>query len=39
LTVDADVEFQRWYDEAAEQLAPYMGTEEEMATVPRVQCK
>ena len=35
LTDDIGVEFQRWYDEA-EQLASYIGTEEEM---PRVQCK
>ena len=31
------VEFQRWYDEA-KQLASYIGTEEEMPRVPRVQC-
>ena len=31
------VELQRWYDEA-KQLASYIGTEEEMPTVLRVQC-
>ena len=34
---DIGVEFQRWYDEA-KQLASYIGTEEEMPRVPRVQC-
>jgi len=31
------VELQRWYDEA-KQLASYIDTEEEIPTVPRVQC-
>jgi len=31
------VEFQRWYDEA-KQLASYIGTEEKMPRVPKVQC-
>ena len=34
---DIGVEFQRWYDEA-EQLVSYIGTEEELPRVPRVQC-
>jgi len=33
---DIGVEFQTWYDEA-KQLASYIGTEEEMPKVPRIQ--
>ena len=32
-----DVEFQRCYNEA-KQLVSYIGTEEEIPRVPRVQC-
>jgi len=34
---DIGVEFQRWYDEVAEQLASYIDTEE-IPIIPRVQC-
>ena len=34
---DIGVELQRWYDKA-KQLALYIGTEEEMPRVSRVQC-
>jgi len=37
LSDDIGVEFQRWYDEA-KKLVSYIGTEEEMLRVPRVQC-